>query len=107
MANLHIINMFEEPSYVLDNSNTNRTVTSTSSPSLSTKTNYTPQNHRTTLRKRVLTMPDVTVPTYGGGRVGDPLVKDNKFGDDLCHTDRVKKESRTSTTKKRKKIRTM
>ncbi len=99
MANLHIINMFEEPSYVLDNSNTNRTVTSTSSPSLSTKTNYTPQNHRTTLRKRVLTMPDVTVPTYGGGRVGDPLVKDNKFGDDLCHTDRVKKNSRTSTTR--------
>lgn len=101
MANLHIINMFEEPSYVLDNSNTNRTVTSTSSPSLSTKTNYTPQNHRTTLRKRVLTMPDVTVPTYGGGRVGDPTVKDNKFGDDLCHTDRVKKDSRTSTTKKK------
>lgn len=38
---------------------------------------------RTELRKRVLTMPDVTVPTYGPDR---PL---NGWGDDVCHTDRV------------------
>lgn len=37
---------------------------------------------RTTLRKRVLTMPDVTVPTYGPDRPGS-------FNDDVCHTDRV------------------
>ncbi len=60
---------------------------------------YETKTERTSLRKRVLTMPDVCVPTYGGGRVGDPLAKDNKFGDNLCHTDRVNKDSRTSTTR--------
>ena len=39
--------------------------------------------HRTELRKRVLTMPDVTVPTYGPDR---PV---NSWGDDVSHTDRV------------------
>ena len=38
---------------------------------------------RTELRKRVLTMPDVTVPTYGPDR---PV---NGWGDNVSHTDRV------------------
>lgn len=60
---------------------------------------YTSQTHRTTLRKRVLTMPDVCVPTYGAGSVGDPTATNRgKFEDNLSHTDRVKKDSRTSTT---------
>ena len=59
-------------------------------------------NHRITLRKRVLTMPDICVPTYGAGSVGDPSVDNRgKYGDDLAHTDRVfgsTKEQRTAAT---------
>ena len=51
---------------------------------------YTRQTHRITLRKRVLTMPDVCVPTYGGGSVGDPAATNRgKFADNLSHTHRV------------------
>ena len=65
-----------------------------------TGTLYTRGTHRTTLRKRVLTMPDVCVPTYGAGSVGDPTATDRgKFSDNLSHTDRVVKTSRTSTTR--------
>ncbi len=67
-----------------------------------TETNtYTVQNHRTTLRKRVLTMPDVCVPTFGGGGIGNPVIMDASFGDKLPHTDRVwgpTKEQRTAST---------
>ncbi|MBQ9426275.1 MAG: right-handed parallel beta-helix repeat-containing protein [Paludibacteraceae bacterium] len=60
---------------------------------------YTPQNHRITLRKRVLTMPDVCVPTYGAGSVGDPADKSNgKLADALPHTDRVSTDTRTQRT---------
>ncbi|MBQ6985332.1 MAG: hypothetical protein IJQ20_10475 [Paludibacteraceae bacterium] len=59
-------------------------------------------NHRITLRKRVLTMPDICVPTYGAGSVGNPSVDNRgKYGDDLAHTDRVfgsTKEQRTAAT---------
>ncbi len=52
--------------------------------------NATPTNSRITLRKRVLTMPDVCVPTYGAGTVGNPTIKDRgKLTDDLSHTHRV------------------
>ncbi len=50
----------------------------------------TAATHRTTLRKRVLTMPDVCVPTYGGGGNGDPVTMGGAYGNDaLPHTDRV------------------
>lgn len=55
---------------------------------------------RTTLRKRVLTMPDVCVPTYGGGGIGNPVTHDKSFGDKVPHTDRVSgavKDQRTAT----------
>ncbi len=60
---------------------------------------YTSQNHRITLRKRVLTMPDVCVPTYGAGSVGDPASSSNgKLADGLSHTDRVSTDTRTQRT---------
>ncbi len=62
-----------------------------------------PENHRTTLRKRVLTMPDVCVPTYGGGGIGDPVNMGNAFGADaLPHTDRA-----TGATKDKRKAATL
>ena len=70
-------------------------------PVITESSTYTPQTHRTTLRKRVLTMPDVCVPTFGGGGIGDPVTMDVAFGDNLAHTDRVwgpTKEKRTATT---------
>ncbi len=76
--------------YVLTEQNDDKVITGTSGPIESTTGAYTVQNHRTTLRKRVLTMPDVCVPTYGAGTVGNPTVKDRgKFADDLSHTHRV------------------
>ena len=108
MSNLVLSQVTLENNYVLDHTNNveeDKTDVpaeyqeSSTGPVTSQSTVSTVTTHRTTLRKRVLSMPDVTVPTYGGGRVGDPLVKNNKFGDDLCHTDRVKKNSRTSTTR--------
>ena len=62
---------------------------------------YTVENSRTPLRKRVLTMPDVCVPTYGGGGIANPVNMDQSFGDNLPHTDRVwgpTKDKRTATT---------
>lgn len=54
---------------------------------------------RTTLRKRVLTMPDVCVPTYGAGRVGDPAVNDaGKMTDNLPHTHRVYGDTKAKRT---------
>ncbi|MBO7546104.1 MAG: leucine-rich repeat domain-containing protein [Paludibacteraceae bacterium] len=50
---------------------------------------YSVSTHRTTIRKRVLTMPDVCVPTYGGGGIGNPVNHDVSFNDELPHTDRV------------------
>ena len=61
----------------------------------------TVDTHRTTLRKRVLTMPDVCVPTYGGGGIGNPVTHEKSFNDELPHTDRVTgdaKSQRTATT---------
>ena len=62
---------------------------------------YTVENTRTPIRKRVLTMPDVCVPTYGGGGIGDPVLMAGSFGDNLPHTDRAwgpTKDKRTAAT---------
>ena len=76
--------------YVLTEQNDDKVITGTSGPIETTTGAYTVQNHRTTLRKRVLTMPDVCVPTYGGGGIGDPVVMGQAFDKDaLPHTDRV------------------
>ena len=57
---------------------------------INASTVYELKKHRITLRKRVLTMPDVCVPTYGAGSVGDPAgIGNGKLADGLAHTDRV------------------
>ena len=76
--------------YVLTEQNDDKIITGTSDPIETTVGGYTSQTHRTTLRKRVLTMPDVCVPTYGGGGNGDPVTMGGAYGNDaLPHTDRV------------------
>lgn len=67
-------------------------------------TTYTSTNHRTTIRKRVLSMPDICVPTFGSGIIGDPAANTgfSYNGDNISHTDRVfgsSKDKRTSTTR--------
>jgi len=87
--------------YVLTEHNDVKDITDTSEPIPHTNYVFTAQTERTTLRKRVLTMPDVCVPTFGGGGIGDPVTMDVAFGDNLAHTDRVwgpTKEKRTATT---------
>lgn len=62
---------------------------------------YTVTKNRYTIRKRVLTMPDVCVPTYGGGCIDNPETWGQAFGDDLPHSDRVwgpTKDKRKATT---------
>ena len=61
----------------------------------------TVKTQRTTLRKRVLSMPDVCVPTYGAGSVGDPSPSsDNrgKYSDQLSHTHRVTGATKSKRT---------
>ncbi len=85
--------------YVLTEQNDDKIITGTSDPIETTVGGYTSQTHRTTLRKRVLTMPDVCVPTYGAGTVGDPAGDRGSLLDALSHTHRVTgptKEKRTS-----------
>ena len=101
MANVHLF-LLTGQNYVPSEPVDVTTVTSSSAPQVKTYALYTPATHRTTLRKRVLTMPDVCVPTYGGGGIGDPVVMGNAFSNDaLPHTDRVKgatKALRTAAT---------
>ena len=62
---------------------------------------YAVTNNRLTIRKRVLTMPDVCVPTYGGGCINNPEGWGEAFSDNLPHTDRVwgeSKDKRKATT---------
>ena len=62
---------------------------------------YTVTKERKTVRKRVLTMPDVCVPTYGGGCINNPEGWGEAFSDNLPHTDRVwgeSKDKRKATT---------
>ena len=54
---------------------------------------------RKTLRKRVLSMPDVCVPTYGAGSVGDPNSSNRgTLLDNLSHTHRVKGPTKAKRT---------
>ena len=102
MSNLRLVSVggrYEEDMAALTDQETERAPSETVQE---TETIYTSQTERKTLRKRVLTMPDICTPTYGAGTVGNPTIKERgKFGDDLCHTDRVNKESRTSTEKEK------
>ena len=53
---------------------------------------------RTTLRKRVLFMPDVTSPIYGNG-LGNTVSSRGKIGDPMSHYERVIKEGRLSNVR--------
>ena len=94
LSNVHLIYILDNPVYVKTNTTESSTET-TLEPVISPLVSSTVDTHRTALRKRVLTMPDVCIPTYGAGSVGDPTGADSnskrgKFGDDLCHSERTK-----------------
>ncbi len=102
MDNVHLYRKLDTPQYVLTGTTTSEAITGSRVADPTEKTNYELVTRRTTLRKRVLTMPDICVPTYGAGSVGNPSVDNRgKYGDDLAHTDRVfgsTKEQRTAAT---------
>ena len=102
MENFKLIHVIPGNTYSQTDYSDVRTQHPGSTGSSSSTYSSTAATHRTTLRKRVLTMPDVCVPTYGGGGIGDPVVMGQAFGNDaLPHTDRVwgpTKELRTAAT---------
>ncbi len=104
LSNIHIKSVIPAGTYGLINTDDNTAEKGDvphEDPVITETNTYTVQNHRTTLRKRVLTMPDVCVPTYGGGGIGNPVIMDASFGDKLPHTDRVwgsTKAQRTAST---------
>ena len=102
MENFKLIHVIPGNTYSQTDYSDVRTQHSGSTGSSTSTYSSTATTHRTTLRKRVLTMPDVCVPTYGGGGIGDPVVMGQAFGNDaLPHTDRVwgdSKDKRTAAT---------
>ncbi len=102
MANVHLYEIGDPTAgeYVLDHTTTHDVSSGTSMKVTPSKdTNWRSVNNRTTLRKRVLTMPDVTNPVYGSG-LGDPKKRGaGQLGDALAHFERVIKESRKSNSK--------
>ncbi|MBR4564618.1 MAG: hypothetical protein IKO26_09225 [Paludibacteraceae bacterium] len=102
MENFNLIHVIPGNTYVQTDYSDVRTQHPGSTGSSSSTYSSTAATHRTTLRKRVLTMPDVCVPTYGGGGIGDPVTMVQAFNNDaLPHTDRVKgptKAQRTAAT---------
>ena len=90
MENFKLIHVMPGNTYSQTDYSDVRTQHSGSTGSSSSTYSSTAATHRTTLRKRVLTMPDVCVPTYGGGGNGDPVTMGGAYGNDaLPHTDRV------------------
>ncbi len=102
MANFKLIHVMPGNAYSQTDYSDVRTQHPGSTGSSTSTYSSTASTHRTTLRKRVLTMPDVCVPTYGGGGIGDPVTMGQAFTNDaLPHTDRVwgpTKELRTAAT---------
>ena len=101
MANVHFYAIGDPSagSYVLDYTVEHDVSSGTSIKVSPTKDTNWRNVNRTTLRKRVLTMPDVTNPVYGSG-LGNPKLRgQGKLGDDLAHFERVIKESRKSNSK--------
>ncbi len=102
MANFKLIHVMPGNTYSQTDYSDVRTQHPGSTGSSTSTYSSTATTHRTTLRKRVLTMPDVCVPTYGGGGIGDPVTMGQAFTNDaLPHTDRVwgpTKDLRTAAT---------
>jgi len=90
MENFKLIHVMPGNTYSQTDYSDVRTQHPGSTGSSSSTYSSTAATHRSTLRKRVLTMPDVCVPTFGGGGIGDPVVMGQAFTNDaLPHTDRV------------------
>ena len=90
MENFKLIHVIPGNTYAQTDYSDVRTQHPGSTGSSTSTYSATVTTHRTTLRKRVLTMPDVCVPTYGGGGNGDPVTMGGAYGNDaLPHTDRV------------------
>ena len=101
MANVHLYEIGDPTAgeYVLDHTTTHDESSGTSMKVTPSKDTNWRNVSRTTLRKRVLTMPDVTNPVYGSG-LGDPKKRGaGQLGDALAHFERVIKESRKSNSK--------
>ena len=95
MENFKLIKVTETGEYELIDETDERTPRPESEENyIVTNVNAVDVVERRTLRKRVLSMPDVCVPTYGGGGIGDPVTHQQTFTDDeLPHTDRVSTET--------------
>ena len=98
MSNLKLFKV-ESGKYVLD-STVNKTTTEKQIKSTTISEEFIERGkHRTTLRKHVLRMPDVTSTVYAHG-LGDPAANSRgKCGDGLSHYERVIKEGRLSNVK--------
>ena len=104
VSNLKLTRIILTNSYYLDHTTditTDNDEVEHESPTVEDNTTYTVSTQRKTLRKRVLTMPDVCVPTYGGGIIGDNPSTSNGGklgGDSLSHTHRVRGETKIKRT---------
>lgn len=101
MANVHLYEIGDPTAgeYVLDHTTTHDVSSGTSMKVSANKDTNWRKVDRTTLRKRVLTMPDVTNPVYGSG-LGNPKKRGaGQLGDALAHFERVIKDSRKSNSK--------
>ncbi len=108
ITNLNLVKIIEGSEYVEDKDAKEDVTTNVAvgdipegyptSPVISNETVYSVTKERTMLRKRVLSMPDVAVPTYGPGRlvIGNKVLDDNVGGDHVGHTERVPNSTRTS-----------
>ena len=96
MANVHLYDL-NTSSYIEDRTETEENVVKSSqSVSASYDLNWQkPASGRTTIRKRVLQMPDVTSPVYGNG-LGNTVSSRGTIGDPLSHYERTTKAARMS-----------
>lgn len=107
MDNLKLFKVIPGTDYVLQSSEdniANRDVDDPASDVVTTLSEFSVSKHRLTLRKRVLQMPDVTNPVYGGGRLGDYVYKDGSTNkrknslvdDNFAHCERINLSTRSS-----------
>ncbi|MBQ8101063.1 MAG: right-handed parallel beta-helix repeat-containing protein [Paludibacteraceae bacterium] len=97
MNNLHLFKLSDDMVYVEYDTNdtlSDRDVPDKKTTDTVSQSVYTVTKHRTTLRKRVLTMPDVTNPVFVIGP-GNP-VNEGQNGGEVAHIERVIKPERKS-----------
>ena len=116
MSNVHLYRLLDDPVYALTNTTESSEITGSDPSIVTTTSNYIVKKHRVTLRKRVLQMPDVTNPVYGGGRFADygwsenggvdKVWQDNlsNAGDNIAHCERVNLSTRSSNNDKNRRV---